>query len=329
MFSPIACAGVDPDGGHRGVLQAALGLADASPVLGIVLEVLGSAYAQAGSLCLFADGERRAGWLSGGCLENGLAREATRLVDAPRLLGIELDQRDDGSLMAPSSPGCRGRLRLALLPLTPLAGWQDPIRAWRDGDSALPMQVSSDGRVMLGGITHELPVAGFEWSDGAEAWPLSIPASPTVWLCGAGPEAAVLIPLLRSLGWRVAAIDSRARWAGNRDLADWPLDLPPEAAAVRLCRLPADSAVLVMHHDFERDRVALAALADSDCGWIGLLGPAARRNDLFRLLNAAQQDALRPRLHSPVGLDLGGKGPAHIALSIAAALTSWRHGGRD
>jgi xanthine dehydrogenase accessory factor len=83
---------------------------------------------------------------------------------------------------------------------------------------------------------------------------------------------------------------------------------------------------LVMHHNFELDREALQALATSPIGFVGLLGPVRRRDDLFRVLPADAREALLPRLHSPVGLHLGGSGPEAIALSIAAQLQRHLHG---
>lgn len=318
---------VHADGGARHVLRAALTARKESPVLGVVLEVLGSSYVTPGSLCLFAGGERRAGWLSGGCLEHGLASLAAEQAASPRLLGVELDQREDAALLAPSAPGCRGRLRLALIPLGPLVGWQDVVERWLAGCTPLPLHLDADGRLHFGDAAAvELPVEGMDWPGAPARWTLSIPAAPRAWLCGAGPEAAVLIPLLQSLGWCVEAIDSRARWQDIAALADRHHALAPEQAAALLAGVAEHEPVLVMHHDFERDRAALALLAAAPTRWIGLLGPARRRDDLFRLLPPAAVEALAPRLHTPVGLDLGGKGPAHIALSIAAELCGWRHG---
>jgi xanthine dehydrogenase accessory factor len=77
-----------------------------------------------------------------------------------------------------------------------------------------------------------------------------------------------------------------------------------------------------MHHHFELDREALVALAASTIPFVGLLGPVRRREDLFKLLPDATRQALLSRLHSPVGLNLGGQGPEAIALSIAAQLQS-------
>ena len=95
------------------------------------------------------------------------------------------------------------------------------------------------------------------------------------------------------------------------------------AAAVGIA---ASDAALVMHHHFELDREALLALAATAIPFVGLLGPVRRREDLFRVLPRAARDALLPRLHSPVGLKLGGQGPEAIALSIAAQLQAWRCG---
>ena len=318
---------VHADGGALQVLRAALAAQGAAPVLGVVLEVLGSSYVTPGSLCLFAGGERRAGWLSGGCLEQGLAALAAEQVAPSQILGVELDQREDAALLAPSAPGCRGRLRLALLPLDAIGGWPGVIERWQAGRAPLPLRLEASGRLQFGdSATVELPVNGLAWPGAADAWSLSIPAAPRAWLCGAGPEAALLIPLLQSLGWRVEAIESRERWRGIAALADRHHPLAPEQADAVLGGVDGNEPVLVMHHDFERDRAALALLATAATRWIGLLGPARRRDDLFRLLSPATVESLAPRLHAPVGLDLGGKGPAHIALSIAAALCAWRHG---
>ena len=51
--------------------------------------------------------------------------------------------------------------------------------------------------------------------------------------------------------------------------------------------------------------------------YVGLLGPAARREKLMTDLGA-DAVALRPRLRAPVGLDIGGRAPESIALSIVA-----------
>jgi xanthine dehydrogenase accessory factor len=72
-----------------------------------------------------------------------------------------------------------------------------------------------------------------------------------------------------------------------------------------------------MSHHLASDRDYLRQLAGTDIGYVGLLGPANRRNRLLAELGE-EAGALDGRIHGPAGLDLGGRGAAAIALSIVA-----------
>jgi xanthine/CO dehydrogenase XdhC/CoxF family maturation factor len=71
-----------------------------------------------------------------------------------------------------------------------------------------------------------------------------------------------------------------------------------------------------MTHNFERDTEILRQLLDSPIPYIGLLGPRSRGDELLAEIGAPRD----PRLHSPIGLDLGAETPEEIALSIVAEL---------
>ncbi len=100
--------------------------------------------------------------------------------------------------------------------------------------------------------------------------------------------------------------------------------MPDEAAANAR---DARSAVLALTHDPELDDLALSVALRSEAFYIGALGSTAsndaRRKRLAWLGLDAQAIA---RLHGPVGLPIGSKTPAEIALSILAGLTAARHG---
>lgn len=105
-------------------------------MLALVLETDGSTYAGAGDMVLFCNGSQ-VGWLSGGCLEPELARRAEQVSAAGQVDWIEIDTRSDDDLLSGSALGCRGRLRIALLPLRAMAGIDDVIEAWlREGVSS-------------------------------------------------------------------------------------------------------------------------------------------------------------------------------------------------
>ncbi|WP_242112494.1 XdhC family protein [Luteimonas aquatica] len=300
---------------------------DDAATLAVVVDTEGSTYARAGALALFGAGSGQAGWLSGGCLEPAIERLAAESAADGRLRWMEIDTREDEDLLSGSALGCRGRLRLALLPLRGLPDAQAPLAAWQRGRAPLALSLGGDGAVAFsaGGERRDwrLPTEVAEWATAGGAWTLRIEAPPEILVLGAGPETPLLLPLLRQTGWRTTLAERRERWRAQARFADRHLDAGPAAA---LGMEAAFDAVLVMHHNFELDREALDALAGSAIAFVGLLGPARRREDLFRVLPAACREALSTRLRSPVGLRLGGQGPQAIALSIAAQLQAWRHG---
>lgn len=313
----------------RAVIEAALAAVRGSDAAGlaVVLETEGSTYVGAGAMALFGAAAGQAGWLSGGCLEPEIAQAAQRCADAGRIGWLDIDTRDDEDLLYGSALGCRGRLRIALLPLRALPGIERAFDAWRAGGIALRMALDRDGAIAFAFGDEQLHwrigAAACDWAEGARSWAVAWPAPPELLLFGGGPETPPLLALLRGLGWRATLVERRERWRGLAALADRHVDATPAAA---LSPPPRADAALVMHHNFELDREALSALAGTAIPYIGLLGPVRRREDLFKLLSETERAALAPRLRSPVGLDLGGRGAQAIALSVAAQLQAWRYG---
>jgi xanthine dehydrogenase accessory factor len=97
------------------------------------------------------------------------------------------------------------------------------------------------------------------------------------------------------------------------------IEQAPQTAADAWRRRRIDAAV-AMSHNYSMDAANLHLLADGGIGYIGLLGPASRRDRLLGEIGADAASRLRDRLHGPVGLPLGGSGPDVLALSIAAEL---------
>lgn len=312
----------------RTVLTAvaqALGEDAEGAALAVVVDTEGSTYAHTGALALFGSAQGQVGWLSGGCLEPDIERRAHDAARDGMLDWMDIDTRDDEDLLAGSAVGCRGRLHLALWPLARMHGLLELIQAWQQQRRALQLVFAADGGIQASvgeqQASWNLPVSGEPAS--REGYRLSIAPPPRVLVFGGGPESPLLLPLLRQLGWQVVLVERRPRWRAQAQFADQAWELTPTQAAARL---EPDDAVVVMHHHFELDREALAALAERAPDYLGLLGPSRRRDDLFRVLPAQARDALRACLRSPVGLPLGGQGAEAIALSIAAQLQAHRHG---
>lgn len=319
------------EGNLAAVLDAAVQAAarGSRATLAVVVDTEGSTYSRAGAAVLFSD-DGQAGWLSGGCLEPEIEQRALQAADNGCIDWMEIDTRDDAALFSGSAVGCRGCQRIVLLPLAMLGGVAALFLGWLRGDGALRLSVDGGGTVQLQGSSEalrwSLPAATARaeaWHGPGEGWTLQWRRRPQVLLIGAGPEAAPLWAGLHGLGWRVHVHEQRPAWRARCSLAGAIDDVP---LAQRLHALPQLEAALVMQHNFELDRDALELLGGTAIPFIGLLGPARRREDLFTLLPDASRSALQPRLRSPIGLDLGGRGPEAIALCIAAQLQAWRNG---
>jgi xanthine dehydrogenase accessory factor len=147
-----------------------------------------------------------------------------------------------------------------------------------------------------------------------------------MYIVGAVHIAQALAPMATLAGYEVTVIDPRgsfatpARFPGISLSTDWP----DEAIG----RAPPDSrtAVITLTHDPKLDDPALIAALKSGAFYIGALGS--------RKTNALRQDRLRAegfddraiaRIHGPIGLALGGRSPAEIAIATLAQATQVLH----
>ncbi len=138
-------------------------------------------------------------------------------------------------------------------------------------------------------------------------------------LVGAVHIAQALAPMAAQAGFEVTVIDPRRAFATEARFPDVHLDprWPDEAFAERAP--DTRTAVVTLTHDPKIDDPALAAALESDAFYIGALGSrrthAARRE---RLAERGFDESATGRIHAPVGLDLGGRAPAEIAVSVLA-----------
>jgi xanthine/CO dehydrogenase XdhC/CoxF family maturation factor len=149
-----------------------------------------------------------------------------------------------------------------------------------------------------------------------EVFVASIAPPPRVLLLGGGPDVRPVVTLADFLGWKVTVVDHRSAYL---DAARFPASArlveTPAAQVASAIRLDDFDAAIVMSHHLDSDLLYLRALASAHVPYVGLLGPAARREKLLGDLGD-QAISLRARLRAPVGLDIGGRTPEAIALSI-------------
>jgi xanthine dehydrogenase accessory factor len=117
------------------------------------------------------------------------------------------------------------------------------------------------------------------------------------------------------------------------DNLKWVVEHLPHPSDLSNVFVPDDqTAALVMTHNFGRDLAALNRLLPLRLPYLGLLGPRKRHAELLGMLQGYRE--LEPSciadLYAPAGLDIGSEAPEEIALSIVsevAAVLSKRHGG--
>lgn len=198
-----------------------------------------------------------------------------------------------------------------------------------DLGAGVPLDPVRDGalaalaREAAGTITVETPA-------GPAAVFLEVfPRSPRLVIFGAVHIAVALVPLAKALGYRTIVADGRAAFLTRERFpeADELIHAWPEDAFERI-GLDASCYVCILSHDPKFDEPALQIALRSPARYIGAIGSrktqASRRE---RLRGAGFTDPEIARVHGPIGLQLGGRGPAETALAILAEMTAVRYGG--
>ena len=326
-------------------------------VLATVYETAGSTYSKAGARMLITGDGRFQGMLSGGCLEGDLALRAEAVLGSceTQCVTYDLGPNDDG--LWGLGVGCDGLMRVFLQPLLfeqdyqPFAAMAAVLSGETPGAAATVLHsghpdippgatcVAVDGRRDLFGLprpAESAMAAGLEralsglraqtatlQAGGHDLQVLFAPLLPPPWILvlGAGLDAEPLVRLASELGWRVTVQDHRPAYIEQGDFSA-AMEVLCEPAGTLGAKLAWGRyhAAIVMSHHLDTDRKYLEQLAETRVPYIGLLGPRNRRQRLLDELGPEVARTLEPRLHGPAGLDIGGDGPASIALSILAEM---------
>jgi xanthine/CO dehydrogenase XdhC/CoxF family maturation factor len=327
-------------------------------VLASVCETQGSTYSKAGARMLITGDGRFQGMLSGGCLEGDLAERAQAVLASGTPQSVTYDLGSSDEELWGLGVGCDGRMRIFLQALLPESAYQPfaamaGVFASDVRGAAVTVLASPSTSLAPGAtaIVHGTDFHGFgvpetsrpgirELADTAMSTRQSHTATldiegasvellaavleppPRVLILGAGLDAGPVLRLMLELGWRVTVQDHRPAYiaTGHFESAEQVLCVPADRLAASL-DLDRFDAVIVMSHHLATDRSYLRQLGVSRIPYIGLLGPPHRKRRLIDQVGADlgnAGDLLEARVHGPAGLDIGGDGPASIALSIVA-----------
>ena len=305
-----------------------------------VVETWGSSPRPVGSQLVINDRGAFAGSVSGGCIETFVVSEAIDVIaeGEPQLLeyGVSDEQASEVRL------ACGGTVRVfverapSLDELEKMLQYQPIARVvdLRSGISTRVAGKESEGQLILSPDTMadvlkrlESHASGIVPSANAELFVRIYAAARQLIIIGATHITQSLAPMASAIGYDVCVIDPRPLFAGHDRLVGVSVITDPVEIAMRGFSLDRSTAVVVLAHDPMLDDPALRASLKSEAYYIGCLGSRKTHGErLDRLRVAGFDDDTLARLHGPVGLDIGGRSPAEIAVSILAEMIAVANG---
>jgi len=330
--------------------------------LATVVHVEGSSYRRPGARMLVTEDGELTGAISGGCLEGDALRKALLAISQQKNKLVTYDTTDEDDLQFGVQLGCNGIVHIlfepvnAADPLHPVAllekaslapeatvivtlfsldaydGIQPGTCALhahgalhtRIDDPALMAALLPDVQESLQSNTSLIHQYSFaqhtvnalvEWV----APPVSLI------IAGAGNDAFPLVKMAQITGWHITVADGRPSHANRRRFPDVRhlLTAKPEVVLEHITT-GAQTAVVLMTHNYNYDKAMLQGLLRLQVGYIGVLGPLRKLERMLQELEEETGQAIsanqRAKIYGPTGLDLGAETAEEIALSIMAEI---------
>jgi xanthine/CO dehydrogenase XdhC/CoxF family maturation factor len=336
--------------------------------LATVVGVRGSTYRRPGARLLVRDGGELIGNISGGCIDGDVQELAREVMGNGQARLVDFDLTADDEAIWGWGLGCNGAMELFVEPAEKAFEVAHDLRRALEEEREVSvvtviessvegvergarLLVHPDGRreKTLGNadvddvataaavaaqanglsIKQDLEAAGGVITAFVEV----LEPSSRLLICGAGVDAIPLVRFAAALGWRPVVIDDRERFLTKERFAEAeafiPLTRPVEAAE----RAGADrrTFVIVMSHNYLRDKDYIRSFLGTDVAYIGSLGPRKR---LDAVLTDLSKEGIEPseadleKIFAPAGLDVGAEGPEEVAWSIMGEVLAVRSGRR-
>jgi CTP:molybdopterin cytidylyltransferase MocA/xanthine/CO dehydrogenase XdhC/CoxF family maturation factor len=144
-----------------------------------------------------------------------------------------------------------------------------------------------------------------------------------LFVVGAVHIAQALVPMARLAGYDVTVIDPRTAFASPERFPGVRIDDRWPDEAMEALGVTSRTAIVALTHDPKIDDPALTFAIASPAFYVGALGSRKSHGKrLSRLREAGAHEEALDRIFGPIGLPLGGRAPAEIAISILAQMTA-------
>lgn len=298
-----------------------------------VLSTFGSSPREPGALMVARANGTHFGSLSGGCVEDDFLQ---RLVDgAFPHSAVTIRYGGPDGTEAPGSTvrlPCGGVLEVLVERHEPGSGCLEQLRTILSGlgkGVAFCREISlTTGEVRLSSAG-----TGYGWGrveQGEEQVSVTIAPVARLILAGYSPVAEACAGFAVTLGYDVVICDPRKEITDNLALPDGVTLITklPSAYLETAEVCTPSTAVVASTHDPRIDDLAMMAAVKTPAGYIGVMG--SMRTSRSRAERLSRSGGLTDeeigRIHMPIGLDIGSKTPAEIALSIMADVVRTRRG---
>ncbi|MDY6992987.1 MAG: XdhC family protein [Pseudomonadota bacterium] len=290
-----------------------------SVVLFTVINTWGSAPRPVGALLAIERSGALVGSVSGGCIEEELTQRviAGEFQQCQQLTyGITVEHVERVGLP------CGGRLQLIAEPINQIEQLEPAVVALKQRQLVQKQLNLATGTVHWHPVTEETPLYYDAHSVRCvygPSWQLLI--------IGAGQLSGYVAEFALALNYQVIICDPHPEYAATWTVAGSQLNHQmPDEAVIAFVR-DQRSAVVALTHDPKLDDMALLEALNTPAFYIGALGSKANNaKRLTRLSKMGIAQANLARLHAPIGLPIGSRMPAEIAISILAEITAVRHG---
>ncbi len=326
-------------------------------VAATVVRTQGSTPQVVGARLLIDDRDRITGTLGGGCVEGDAISEARRVLTTgdSSLRAYELTE----PLAWDTGLVCGGTMWIHIEPDTAVLGgdWAARLRAsLADAERNAPVafgtrlrvhgrSIEAEGHCLIEsagdtpdlddrarqvladafgrGVARLVPI-----DEGHELLIEPILAQPRLIIAGGGHVAHALAHMGRMLDYAVTVIDDREEFAQASRFPGMEVIHDDIAASVTRLDPGWNSFIVVATRGHKLDAHCLRAAVATRVRYVGLLGSRRKTVLIEKMLReeGVSEDRLRA-VHAPIGLDLGGRTPAEIALSVLAEMSQERFGG--
>ena len=318
--------------------------------LATVVHVEGSSYRRPGARMLVSEDGRYIGAISGGCLEGDALRKAALAITQGKKKLVVYDTTDEDDAKLGVQLGCNGIVSILFEPLNfdctdLIKGLQEMLQSrnpqvlvtgfsrnqHEHWGTLLHNQIAKHGSPLLSEAVqrvHAQKKSEYIVIDAGtaqqEVFVEYIMPAVSLIIVGAGNDTMPLESLARLIGWSTTVVDGRPTHANAQRFAKASRILVGKPDSI-LPQLNMDdrTAIVLMTHNYNYDLSFLQGMQSHTFRYIGLLGPAAKRDRLLKDLKEQGilfSETQMRNIYGPTGLSLGAETSAEIALSVCAEI---------